>query len=79
MAMNKIQFQQGMSMAQFERCYGDEAACAAALFAARWPVGFACPRCHGRQFAASEGSDMIEGTKFGHNAALDNLARALRH
>jgi hypothetical protein len=31
------------------------------------------------QVAASEGSDMIEGTKFGHNAALDNLARALRH
>jgi hypothetical protein len=27
--------------------------------------------------AAFEGRDMIEGTKFGHNAALANLAKAL--
>jgi uncharacterized protein YndB with AHSA1/START domain len=29
------------------------------------------------QVAAFEGRDMIEGTKFGHNAALANLAKAL--
>jgi uncharacterized protein YndB with AHSA1/START domain len=29
------------------------------------------------QIAAFEGRDMIEGTKFGHNAALANLAKAL--
>jgi hypothetical protein len=30
------------------------------------------------QVAVFEGSDMIEGTNFGHNAALDNLVRVLR-
>ena len=29
------------------------------------------------QVAAFEGRDMIEGTRFGHNAALANLAKAL--
>jgi hypothetical protein len=29
----------------FQRCFPDEAACAAYLFAARWPGGFVCPGC----------------------------------
>lgn len=45
MAMNRIQFQPGLSMPEFQRCFGTEEQCAAAVAAARWPNGFACPRC----------------------------------
>ena len=45
MAMNRIQFQPGMSVPQFIDLYGTEEKCEAALEAARWPEGFRCPRC----------------------------------
>jgi ribosomal protein L37AE/L43A len=45
MAMNRIQFQPGISLNSFMQRYGTEAQCAAALVAARWPNGFRCPRC----------------------------------
>lgn len=45
MTMNRIQFQRGMSMPEFQRSFGTEARCAAALELSRWPDGFVCPRC----------------------------------
>ena len=45
MAMNRVQFQAGLSMAEFLNRYGSEAQCEAALVASRWPQGFACPAC----------------------------------
>ena len=45
MANQQIQFQPGMSIPEFLRCFGTEAQCAEALKAARWPEGFRCPRC----------------------------------
>jgi ribosomal protein L37AE/L43A len=45
MAMNRVQFQRGLSMAEFLDRYGSEDKCEAALVAARWPKGFACPAC----------------------------------
>jgi hypothetical protein len=45
MSANHIQFQPGMSLAQFMELYGKENTCAAALEQARWPEGFICPRC----------------------------------
>ena len=47
MKMNRIQFQPGLSMPEFFERYGTEVQCQAALQAARWPDGFACPRCGG--------------------------------
>src|SRR5258706_1229490 len=47
MAMNRVQFQRGLSMAEFMDQYGSDAQCEAALTADRWPDGFACPRCSG--------------------------------
>jgi ribosomal protein L37AE/L43A len=49
MARNKVQFQKGMSEAQFEAAYGTEARCHAALVRWRWPEGFMCPGCEGRK------------------------------
>ena len=48
MAMNRVQFQPGLSMVEFMQRYGSEAQCEAALIRSRWPQGFACPacRCH---------------------------------
>jgi ribosomal protein L37AE/L43A len=45
MARNKVQFQAGLSMAEFTRRYGTEDQCHAALVVMRWPDGFACPKC----------------------------------
>jgi transposase-like protein len=45
MAMNRIQFQPGMSLSLFLELYGTEEQCEAALEKARWPNGFHCARC----------------------------------
>lgn len=43
--MNKVQFQPGLSMAEFFEHYGTEKKCHASLEASRWPTGFCCPSC----------------------------------
>lgn len=47
MAINKVQFQKGLSVAEFMERYGTEEKCHAALVASRWPTGFVCPSCAG--------------------------------
>ena len=49
MARNGVQFQKGLSMAEFNRRYGSEELCHAALVTMRWPDGFVCPKCAGRK------------------------------
>lgn len=46
MAMNRIQFQAGLSMLEFLKDFGTEMQCEQALEAVRWPSGFHCPRCN---------------------------------
>lgn len=56
MAMNRIQFQPGLSMPEFMKDYGTEVQCEQALEAVRWPVGFCCPRCgHGAHYVLRDG------------------------
>jgi len=45
MPRNPVQFQKGMSDADFDRLYGAEFQCRDALFTWRWPKGFVCPAC----------------------------------
>ena len=45
MARNPVQFQKGLSFAEFNARYGTEERCHAALVAMRWPDGFVCPKC----------------------------------
>jgi ribosomal protein L37AE/L43A len=45
MSINQVQFQRGLSMAEFMERYGTEEKCHAALVASRWPDGFRCPAC----------------------------------
>ncbi len=49
MARNKVQFQKGLSEFEFERLYGTEEQCRAAVVASRWPDGFVCPACGGKR------------------------------
>ena len=51
MPMNRIQFQPGLSLAEFLRHYGEEAQCEAAVVKARWPNGFVCDRCQCTRFS----------------------------
>ena len=45
MARNKVQFQKGLSEANFLELYGDEDLCRAQVFRWRWLDGFECPAC----------------------------------
>ena len=49
MARNGVQFQKGLSEPAFEQTYGTEEQCRAIVVAARWPRGFECPACGGKQ------------------------------
>lgn len=45
MAMNRVQFQSGLSLPAFLERFGTEAQCEDAVSRLRWPDGFCCPRC----------------------------------
>lgn len=45
MAMNRVQFQPGLSLPAFLARFGTEAQCEAAAARLHWPEGFRCPRC----------------------------------
>jgi transposase-like protein len=47
MARNKVQFQKGLSEAQFAVLYGTEDQYREAVMRWRWPSGFVCPVCAG--------------------------------
>jgi ribosomal protein L37AE/L43A len=50
MARNKVQFQKGLSEADFDALYGSEEKCRAVVIASRWPKGFECPACGGHAY-----------------------------
>ena len=53
MARNPIQFQKGLSLIEFNRRYGTEEQCHAALVKMRWSDGFVCPHCGGIEHSYS--------------------------
>ena len=60
MAMNRIQFQPGLSMPDFLKDYGTEGQCEQALEAIRWPNGFGCPRCgHAAHYVLRDGARKV--------------------
>ena len=60
MARNSVQFQRGLSEAEFERQYGTEQACREALFRWRWPEGFECPSCGERRHSAIQSRQLFQ-------------------
>jgi ribosomal protein L37AE/L43A len=72
MAMNRMQFQQGLSMAEFQGRYGSEDQCERAMIESRWPQGFVCRACSGvssRSFRR-EGLQYWECLGCGHQCSL---------
>ncbi len=55
MAMNRLQFQKGLSLPDFLQQFGTEEQCAAALEPARWPDGFHGPQCGGTRHSVLKG------------------------
>lgn len=56
MPMNRVQFQPGMSLREFQARYGTEVQCRRALQEARWPYGFRCPSCEASEHSHFERS-----------------------
>ena len=54
MGIDRVQFQKGLSMAEFMERYGTEEQCHAAVVAMRWPTGFVCPECGGTRHCTFE-------------------------
>jgi transposase-like protein len=72
MARNGIQFQKGLSLLAFQRLYGTEEQCEAALEKARWPDGFHCPRCGAQEHGLVYGRRLkrYQCRSCGHQATL---------
>lgn len=51
MPMNRVQFQKGLSLGEFVDRYGTEEGCERELEQQRWPEGFTCPACNGREYS----------------------------
>ena len=78
MARNAVQFQKGLSEPEFLRQYGTEeqcraivvaswrrgvvASCRAIVVASRWPDGFECPVCGGREHSVVKTRDLFQCT-----------------
>lgn len=45
MAMNRVQFQPGLSTHGFMNLYGTQEKCEAAVISWRWPTGYVCSSC----------------------------------
>jgi ribosomal protein L37AE/L43A len=54
MPMNRVQFQPGMSLREFQARFGTDEQCRQALLEARWPYGFRCPSCDGAEHSRFE-------------------------
>jgi transposase-like protein len=50
MAINRVQFQPGLSLPDFLTKFGTEKQCQDALEQSRWPHGFRCPECNSAEF-----------------------------
>jgi Transposase zinc-ribbon domain len=62
MARNAVRLRKGLSEAAFERLCGTEEQCRAVVVASRWPDGFECPACGGRERGLVTTRDLFQGT-----------------
>lgn len=69
-ARNLVQFQKGLSLAEFLARYGSEEQCHAALVALRWPDGFACPKCGGSRHAVCGPRKLFQCSSCRHQTSV---------
>jgi transposase-like protein len=70
MARNAVQFQKGLSEAEFEELYGTEEKCRAAVMALRWPNGFECPACGGHAHSEVKTRSLFQCSACRHQTSL---------
>ena len=70
MARSMVQFQKGLSMVEFLKKYGSEAACRDALFQLRWPGGFECPECGDSTYCQIKSRQVFQCHHCHHQASL---------
>ncbi|BAJ81288.1 putative transposase for insertion sequence element [Acidiphilium multivorum AIU301] len=63
MARNAVQFQKGLSEAEFDRLYGTEELCRAVVIKLRWPDGFSCPVCGGTAHSIHTARGLFQCTR----------------
>jgi transposase-like protein len=68
--LNKVQFQKGLSGQRFRELYGSEKRCRAALFALRWPKGFACTRCGAGRYSEITNRGLYQCSACRHQVSL---------
>ena len=70
MARNSIQFQKGLSLTDFFARFGTEEQCRAELEKLRWPDGFRCPKCDGKQFSRLKKRNLLQCSKCHHQTSV---------
>jgi transposase-like protein len=70
MAINRVQFQKGLSLAAFRERYGTEEQCTLALFRSRWPQGFECPECGSPRFHRLQCRRLFQCAACRHQASV---------
>lgn len=70
MPKNRVQFQRGMSLGEFMASYGTLPQCENALFAWRWPQGFSCPECGGREHCVLKTRPLCQCNACGRQTSL---------
>ena len=70
MARNSVQFQKGLSEAEFEERYGTEEKCRAVVMGSRWPNGFECPACGGRAYSEVTTRRLFQCSACRHQTSL---------
>lgn len=70
MSKNKVQFQKGMSLTEFQALYGREEQCRSAIFKARWPTGFCCPECGGTRYCEIRSRKVYQCHRCHHQTSL---------
>ena len=70
MAKNKIQFQPGLSVINFQKLYGSQQQCEQALFRHRWPNGFVCPRCGYDHYCKLKTRPVFQCSRCRHQCSL---------
>jgi transposase-like protein len=58
------------SLEEFDQRFAEEDACWGYLFALRWPDGFICPKCGGKEFWPVRLRRLLECRRCGHHASI---------
>ena len=70
MARNKVQFQKGLSLAEFLKNYSTEEQCFNALSEWRWPEGFRCSLCNHDKYCRLTSRKLYQCNRCHHQTSV---------